>query len=81
MKHKKEWRTCDRCDAKIKIKPMTKMSFQMCGVYGDVVPKYEDEDLFEKVTYTHFLKWNYELCPKCRKDFVRFMRNEHGRSN
>lgn len=56
MKHQKEWRTCDRCDAKIKIKPMTKMSFQMCGVYGDVVPKYEDEDLFEKVTYTHFLK-------------------------
>ena len=23
----------------------------------------------------------YDLCPKCRKDFKRFMRNEHGRSN
>ena len=23
----------------------------------------------------------YDLCPKCRRDFKRFMRNEHGRSN
>lgn len=76
MKYIKERRICDRCGAKIKIKPTAKMSFQMCGAYGDVVPKYEDEDLFERVTYTHFLKWDYELCPKCRKEFERFMRNE-----
>ena len=24
---------------------------------------------------------SFELCPKCRRDFERFMRNEHGRSN
>lgn len=77
MKYIKERHICDRCGAKIKIKPKAKMSFQMCGAYGDVVPKYEDEDIFERVTYTHFLKWNYELCPKCRKEFERFMRNEN----
>jgi hypothetical protein len=79
MKHQKEWHTCDRCG-----KEMT--------FYNEKYAHFKTEELEplrEKTTYTAedlakqtlpMAIWRnehkYDLCPKCRKDFKRFMRNE-----
>lgn len=84
MKHQKEWRTCDRCG-----KEMTFYNEKYAYVKTE-----ELEPLYDKAIYTAedlakqtlpMAIWRddmqYDLCPKCRRDFKRFMRNEHGRSN
>ena len=94
MKHEKEWYTCDRCGKEIDQIPSQKHILRrkivspielemMCDEkYGYVCNK----DLITKdvvsvtIVETHDVKTiRFDLCPKCRKDFERFMRNEHGR--
>lgn len=84
MKHQKEWYTCDRCGKKIIF-------------YNEEYAYFKTEELepfHKKNIYTAeelakeelpMAIWRnengYDLCPKCRKDFKRFMRNEHNRNN
>lgn len=80
MKHIKEWNTCDRCGRE--------MTFYN-GKYVHFKTE-ELEPLYEKTIYTAedlakqtfpMAIWRnehkYDLCSKCRKDFVRFMKNEN----
>lgn len=78
MKRQKEWYTCDRCG-----KEMT--------FYNEKYAHFKTEELkpfHEKITYTAedlakevlpMVIWRdntqYDLCPKCRKEFKRFMKN------
>lgn len=71
MKHEKEWRTCDRCGVEIEYNYSTvanieveKQSYSLgiCGV------------IYKRKTQRE--SNSFELCPKCRRDFERFMRNE-----
>ena len=79
MKHQKEWRTCDRCG-----KEMTFYNEKYAHVKTE-----ELEPLYDKAIYTAedlakqtlpMAIWRddmqYDLCPKCRKEFKRFMKNE-----
>ena len=39
--------------------------------------QYDNGDWGTEIVYDTFMKHvKYDLCPKCRKDFVRFMKNE-----
>ena len=79
MKHEKEWNTCDRCGKEIIPKRWGEVKFKNVGSYGDIVPDFEDNDMFleiKNVRRYEFLERTYELCKKCRKDFERFMKNE-----
>ena len=76
MKHGKEWRFCDRCGVEIKIKPKNVIKFVRIGEYSDFEPTFEDGEtsgMVEKIHTFKFLNRKYDLCPKCRKDFERFM--------
>ena len=91
MKHEKEWYTCDRCGKEIDMLPSQQHILRrkivrqielemMCDEkYGYVGNK----DLITKdvvsvtIVETHDVKTRrFDLCPKCRKDFERFMKNE-----
>ena len=77
MKCKKEWRTCDRCGVEIKVKPITELKFTRLSDYIEPSPVFGDGDIRGEIhTCKLLLGKRYDLCPKCRKDFVRFMRNE-----
>lgn len=97
MKHEKEWHTCDRCGAEIKIPkktwcdfsfPLTrriqfdkpvKLSTQIYEIkkmMGRLETKLDPIDSFEFVEYYDKKTKDFDLCPKCRKDFERFMKNE-----
>ena len=79
MKHQKEWHTCDRCGKKIIPKPWKDVKFKPIASCGDIIPAFEDNDMcleIKNVCRYEFHERMYELCPKCRKDFERFMRNE-----
>lgn len=75
MKHYEEWHTCDRCGEKIKntlirkgkmnIKTEVQEGYHASNVLND----------FEIILYTK--EAQFELCPKCRKEFERFMKNEN----
>ncbi len=65
MKHEKEWHTCDRCGAEIvsgNRSLLFKKVYRITGLHS----KDGKADGVTKV----------DLCPKCRKEFERFMRNE-----
>ncbi len=79
MKHEKEWHTCDRCGKEIihyneryaqinteEIEPLHEKSI------------YTAEDLAKQAFSMSIWKRNckYDLCPKCRREFRRFMKNE-----
>lgn len=84
MKHIKEWHTCNRCGAEIKFKPRVQLQYIPCGTYSDPIIRFTENEISCELHKTRFcgrLKKTYELCPKCRKDFERFMKNEHGRGN
>lgn len=68
MKHSKEWRTCDRCGAEINENERSMFLKKVCRISGILVRKYD----YEKVDA-------FDLCPKCREDFERFMRNEENK--
>lgn len=71
MKHQKEWHTCDRCGVEIEYNysavaniEVEKQSYSLgiCGV------------IYKRKTQRE--SNSFELCPKCRRDFERFMRND-----
>ena len=64
MKHQKEWHTCDRCGVEINENERSMFLKRVYRISGLLVRKYA----FESVNA-------FDLCPKCRKDFERFMRN------
>lgn len=79
MKHERQWCTCDRCGKEIircnkeyayikteEIKPLQEER------------EYIAEDLAEEVLPMVIWRKNiqYDLCPKCRKEFKRFMKND-----
>ena len=66
MKHSKEWHTCDRCGAEINENERSMFLKRVYRTSGLLVRKYT----FENVN-------DFDLCPICRKDFERFMRNEN----
>ncbi len=92
MRHKEEWYTCDRCGNKFDRLPqdenwftrmkMNHEEFKM--IYeeskGYLSNKYEpikDNVLsVEIIRYSRRKEKTLHLCPKCRKDFERFMDNE-----
>lgn len=79
MKHQKEWRTCDRCGAEIKFKPRQQLQYVQGGIYLEPVASFTEDEISCELHKTRFcgrLKKTYELCPKCRKDFERFMKND-----
>lgn len=83
MKHQKEWHTCDRCGAKIEIKSRDKIKFTWIAQYSSLEPTFEDGDIGAEVENIHRFRLHnrkYDLCPKCRKDFERFMKNENIRN-
>ena len=65
MKHEKEWHTCDRCGAEIENENRSTFVKKCYRIRGLLVKK---ATLLKVV--------NFDLCPKCRKDFERFMKNE-----
>lgn len=77
MKHEKEWRTCDRCGSEIKIKPISQMRFARYGDYSTPSPIFEEGFIRGEIHECKlFFGQRYDLCPKCRKEFERFMKNE-----
>ena len=80
MKHQKELRTCDRCGAEIKVKPISEFEFMPIGDYFTSSPIFEDGNVRGEIKEIHSnilfpFGRTYDLCPKCRKDFEEFMRN------
>ena len=65
MKHQKEWCTCDRCGAEINENERSMFLEKVYRISGLLVRKYD----YEKINA-------FDLCPKCRKDFEEFMRND-----
>lgn len=64
MKHEKQWHTCDRCGAEIEDENRSTFLKKCYRIDGFFVEK-----------YTLCKAVNFDLCPKCRKDFERFMKN------
>ena len=91
MIHKKEWHTCDRCGEEINEVPSKKNILRrklvrpselkmMCDEKYGYVGNTElitDDVASVTIVECHDVKTNhFDLCPKCRKDFERFMKNE-----
>jgi len=79
MEHERKWHTCDRCGAEIKFKPRQQLQYVPCGTYSEPVARFTEDEISCELYKTRFcgkLKKTYELCPKCRKDFEEFMRND-----
>lgn len=65
MKHSKEWHTCNRCGMEIDENARSMFLKKVYRISGLLVRKYA----YEKLD-------SFDLCPKCREEFERFMRNE-----
>lgn len=91
MKHQKEWCTCDRCGAEInniprqqhilrrKIVSPTELKMIYDEKYGYVGDMHliTDDVVSVTIVENHDVKTiRFDLCPKCRKDFERFMEND-----
>ena len=90
MRHEKEWHTCDRCGAEINRLPSQKhilrrkfvspselkmMGDEKYGYIGNI-ELITDDVASVTIVECHDVKTKYfDLCPKCRKDFERFMNN------
>lgn len=79
MKHEKEWHTCDRCGKEI----IRHNEFYAHIKTQEINPlnendRYTAKDLAQQTFPMRIWRdgCEYDLCPKCRKDFKRFMRNE-----
>lgn len=79
MKHQKEWRTCDRCGKEIirydekyayiktrEVKPLHEKSICTAEVLA--------KEVFPMAIWRDDMQ--YDLCPKCRRELKRFMRND-----
>lgn len=91
MRHEKEWHTCDRCGKEIDKLPsqkhilrrknvsITELEMMCDEKYGYVANERlisEDVVSITIVEYHDVKTKRFDLCPKCRKDFERFMKNE-----
>ena len=91
MKHQKEWCTCDRCGKEIdklpsqkhilhrKITSPTELKMMCDEKYGYVGDTYliTEDVVSVTIVETHDVKTkHFDLCPKCRKDFEEFRRND-----
>lgn len=77
MKHSKIWYTCDRCGAKIMPISKTELKYTRIGDYSEPRPIFDDENVRGEIESCIFMfPEKYDLCPKCRKEFKRFMKNE-----
>lgn len=79
MRHSKAWLTCDRCKKEIKIKVGSEIQYKCFGVYScDPSPVFDGGSIICEIKKVELVRLRkaYDLCPKCRKDFERFMRNE-----
>ena len=81
MKHEKEWYTCDRCGREIKVNSISEFEFTGFGDYSTPCPIFEDGNIRGEIKEIHSsilfpFDRTYDLCPKCRKDFEEFMRND-----
>ena len=91
MKHQKEWLTCDRCGKEIYKLPSQKYILRRKIVSPTELKMIHDEKyeyvgdvnwitkdaVSVTIVETHDVKIRrFDLCPKCRKDFERFMKNE-----
>ena len=65
MKHIKEWNTCDRCGVEIKNTLIRK---------GKAKIKSKIQKGYHIILYTE--EKEIDLCPKCRKEFKEWMKNE-----
>ena len=65
MRHEKEWHTCDRCGTEIEDENRSEFSKKWYRISGLIAKK---SILLRAV--------DFDLCPKCSKDFERFMKNE-----
>lgn len=75
MKHQKEWHTCDRCGEKIK---NTLIRKGKAKIKSKIQKGYHIDSLLDNfgiILYTE--EAEIDLCPKCRKEFERFMKNEN----
>ena len=96
MKHEKEWHTCDRCGEEIdklprqkhilrrKIVSPTELKMMCDEKYGYVGDTHliTDDVVSVTIVETHDVKTRrFDLCPRCRKDFERFMRNGKSTDN
>lgn len=90
MKHEKKWYTCDRCGEEIKMIPdffnyliPVKMPAHFRMKYFDKIGYIANERLLKNnmlsatIVMSHERKTKeYDLCPKCRKKFEEWMKNE-----
>ena len=91
MKHEKEWYTCDRCGEEIdklpsqkhivwrKIVSPTELKMMCDEKYGYVsdTQLITEDAVSVTIVENHDVKTRrFDLCPKCRKDFERFMKSE-----
>lgn len=91
MRHEKEWYTCDRCESEIKMMPerrtfltrkvITSAEFNMR--FANVTGYVADTELVSpsrtgvKIKEIHDVGYKeFHLCPKCRKEFEEWMKNE-----
>lgn len=96
MRHEKEWHTCDRCGDEINRLPSQKHILRrkfvsplelkmMCDEKYGYIGNTElitDDVASVTIVECHDVKTKYfDLCPKCRKDFERFMRNGKSTNN
>lgn len=92
MRHEKEWYTCDRCESEIKMMPKrrtfltrkvitsTEFNMRFANVTGYVADTELVSPSLTGVQIKEICDVGYKefhLCPKCRKDFERFMKNEN----
>ena len=88
MEHKREWITCDRCGREIKEMPKKQLwkirRLMSPAEYEIEYPKgvayiSNIEQITEEVMGVHIVedisvkRKTFDLCPKCREDFKRFM--------
>lgn len=87
MEHKKEWITCDRCGCEIKEMPkkqlwkirrlMSPAEYEV--EYPNGLAYISDLEYMTDVIGVHIIedisvkRKTFDLCPKCREDFKRFM--------
>lgn len=88
MEHKREWITCDRCGCEIKEMPkklqriirrtMSPAEYEIEYAKGlayisNIEQITEDNMGVHIVEDVSVMKKTFDLCPKCREDFKRFM--------
>ena len=93
MRHTEEYYICDRCGKKIESDSFSCFPIQRTKVFelrtmvypeiksylsGQKVEKLADDKIAVEITEYRDRRYKeYHLCPKCRKEFERFMKNDN----